>query len=102
VEVDILEDVDDGGLQTTCQCERRVMFRVAADLEDALAHDREGGGEVRGGRGLADPALAVDGEDLRAVNALGRVHVDLDGAFAVKAPEVGDFVARAHLVPLSM
>jgi hypothetical protein len=75
-----------------------IVLRVAADLQDALAHDREGGGEVRRGGGLADPALAVDGEDLRALDLERGVEVDLHRAVAVEATEVRNFVARAHAV----
>ena len=102
VEVDLLEDVDDRGLQAAREGEGGIMLRVAADLQHAFAHHGKRGREVRRGGGLADAALAVDGEDLGTVDADAGVEGDLDGAFAVKSAEVRNFVARAHLGPLSM
>jgi hypothetical protein len=102
VEVDVLQHVDHGRHQLLGQGEGRVVLGVAADLQDALAEPGEGDGEVRGGRRLADAALAVDGEDLGALDALGRVEADLDGAFAVLAvQDRGSDVERAHGVSYS-
>jgi hypothetical protein len=61
----------------------RVVLRVAADLQHALAQLGKGCRQVgRGGR-LADAALAVDGKDFRRVDFHGRIQMNLDAAFAV-------------------
>ena len=55
-----------------------VVLRVAADLQHALAKLGEGDREIRDGRALADPAFAVDGENLGGPDLDIRVELDLD------------------------
>ena len=56
-----LQIEDRGGRNTAEQKARRVILRIAADLADAPSHARERGGYICGCRGLADAALAVEG-----------------------------------------
>src|SRR5262249_28550530 len=67
------------------QRESRIVLRIAADLQHALAELGERNREVRRHRALADAALAIDGEDLRAVDLERRIEPDLDAALAIQA-----------------
>ena len=61
---------DRGGRNTTEQKARRVILRIAADLADAPSHARERGGYICSCRGLADAALAVEGNFLHRITLL--------------------------------
>ena len=55
-----------GRLALQTDAARQVGLRVHVDEEHALVRERQRGGEVDGGRGLADAALLVgDGPDTR-------------------------------------
>jgi hypothetical protein len=85
VEIDRLEHVDDGRQHLLRQREGRVVLRVAADLQHALAKLRERGRQVARRGALADAALAVDREHLRVADLHARVEFDLNAALAVEA-----------------
>jgi hypothetical protein len=59
MEVHALKHVDDGRHQLLGQGEGRVMLRIAADLQHALAELGEGDREVRRGCRFSNPALAI-------------------------------------------
>jgi len=84
VEVHRFEDVDDRRHQTLGQGEGRVVLGITADLEHALAELGERDRQVRGGRALADAALAVDGEDLGALDLHVGVELNLHAALPVR------------------
>ena len=53
------------GLPFEAEAAGGVALRIGVDEERAVAREREGGGEVDGGGGLADAALLVrDGDHL--------------------------------------
>src|SRR5262245_39284435 len=80
VEIDLLEDVDDGRHQTFGQREGRIVLGVAADLKYALAELRESDRQVGRGRALADAALAIDREYFCGPDDNVRIHLDLHAA----------------------
>jgi hypothetical protein len=59
------------------------MLRITADLKHAVTELRKRRRQVGRGRRLADPALAVDGEDLGSLDLVTRVELNLDRAFPV-------------------
>jgi hypothetical protein len=83
VEVHSFQHVDHRRHQLLGECERTVMFGIAADLQHAVAKQGKGRGQVgRGGR-FADAALAVDGKHLGTADLDLRVEQDLDAAVAI-------------------
>jgi hypothetical protein len=83
VEVDLFEHVDDRWHQLLGEREGRVVLRITADLQHALAQLGKGCRQVGGGGGLADTALAVDGEHFRRADVHVRIKMNLDAAFTV-------------------
>src|SRR5690349_4283090 len=69
------QDVVDGAGEAAAletDAARRIPLRVPIHEQDALLGDREGGGEVDGGGGLAHPTLLVgDGDDAGHWTGLG-------------------------------
>ena len=59
------------------------------DLQHAMAKLGKCGREVRRCRRLADPALAVNRKNLRALDPVSRIERDLDRAFPVGRVEAG-------------
>jgi len=86
MEVHGFEDIDHRRHQALGQGKGRVVLRIAADLQDALAELGKGDRQVRGGRALADAALAVDGKDLGRIDPDIRIELDLDTALPVRVP----------------
>jgi hypothetical protein len=83
MEIDLLQHVDHRGHQALGQREGGIVLGVAADLQHPLAELGKRHRQVRRGRRLADPALAVDREDLGLPSISSRIQMDLDAAFAV-------------------
>jgi hypothetical protein len=83
VKIHGFEHVDDGRHQTLGQRESRVMLRIAADLQHALAELGKSHGQIRRRRALADTALAVNGKHLCVTDLQIRIEWNLHAALAV-------------------
>ena len=93
VEVHALQHVDDGRHEPLGQREGRIVLRVAADLQHALADLGERGREIGRHRALADAALAVDREHLRGADRDVR---DRAATCTLPSPSGARFAAGYH------
>jgi hypothetical protein len=59
------------------------MLWITADLKDALAQLGKGGRQIGGRRAFANPALAINGEDLRFADLQIGIKLYLNAAFAI-------------------
>ena len=85
VEIHIFQNIDHRRLQMARQRECAVMLWVTADLEHFLAQLGERRRQVGGGRRFADPAFAVNRENLRALDLHRRVEMHLKRSLAIFA-----------------
>ena len=96
VEADAVQHVDHRRDHPAGQREGAVVLRIAADLQHPLAELAEGNREVRAGRALADAALAVDGEDGRALDLRGAIGMHLHASIAIAQPGQAGIRRRSH------
>ena len=90
MKVNRFQGVNHRGHELFGECEGGVVFRVATDLQDTLAHLAEGHRQVGGGGAFANAAFAVNRKDLGRANLQVRVHLNLDTAFTIGSPSAFD------------
>ena len=97
MEIHLLENIDHRRHETASEREGTVVLGVAADLKHPLAQHRKRRRQVRGRRRFADPPLAIDRENLGALDLRAFVLMHLHRSFAVLSAQArGGSVQWAH------